>query len=281
MNANPSLTVAVVHGIGVNTPGYAAPLIAGITREFYRSLREAGQTAPEQSPLRFIEIVWDDIVAEQQAQLSQRLRKSIASFREPGFWARLAAPLLRPLKKGADWVRTDFAAEYVSDILAYRNPAIYARIQQRITDELDRDAPASGKSPLTFVAHSLGTVITSDFIYDRTKQDGALHSAYALHNLVTMGSPLAVFALRYGGADDFASPVQMEDPAGRWINILDRDDPIAYPLKPLNAAYDRAVEKDVEVDTGLFGIAHVKYWKNRSTQRLIAAKLAADYLSGR
>lgn len=271
------MTVAIIHGIGVNKPGYAAPLIAGITREFHQALRDAGTPAPEQSPLRFIEIVWDDIVAEQQSELSQRLHKSIGSFREAGFWARLTAPLLRPLKKGADWVRTDFAAEYISDILAYRNPDIYAKIQARITAELDRDAPREGKSPLTFVAHSLGTVITSDFIYDRSQGGKALHPGYTLRNLFTMGSPLAVFALRYGGAEAFASPVRMEDPQGRWTNIFDRDDPIAYPLKPLNAAYEHAVAEDVEVDTGLFGIAHVKYWKNRPTQRLIAAKLAQDF----
>ena len=274
MNDDGEMTVAVVHGIGVSEPGYAAELIAGIRREFIAALRRGNHPPPDPLPLTFIEIVWDDIVAEQQQELSARLKSGLERWREPTLWEKWFAPLLAPLQKGARWLRTDFAAQYISDVIAYRNPQVYEKIQQRILERLK-----GGGGPLTFVAHSLGTVITSDLIYDRC-ESGSGFPGYTMTNFFTLGSPLAVFALRYG-TDAFASPVHMEDPDGRWINILDRDDPLAYPLKPLNAAYERAVEKDVEVDTGLFGIAHVKYWKNPATHRIIAAKLVADYLRHR
>ena len=97
-----------------------------------------------------------------------------------------------------------------------------------------------------------------------------------MSNFFTMGSPLALFALRYG-AELFNKPINV-DGAGRWVNILDKDDPIAYPLRELNEEYKAVVLADLEVNVGLWGIAHVQYWKNQSVHRIIAAKLALDWL---
>jgi hypothetical protein len=76
----------------------------------------------------------------------------------------------------------------------------------------------------------------------------------------------------------FNKPFVIQDEAGRWVNIYDRDDPIAYPLKCLNDAYDRTVLKDQEVDVGWFGLAHVNYWKSEQVARLMAHKFALDWL---
>lgn len=267
-----TINIAIVHGIGITKPGYAAPLIAGITREYRRAVQKnAGQknAAPE---LNFIEIVWDDIIAANQQTLAERLKAGLPPNTHQSVWAKAVQPLLAPLKKGINWLRTEFAAEFVSDIIAYGNADVYAKIHERILSRINTAAPATGKTNLTFIAHSLGTVITSDFIYDQIRRHGVFHPHFQFCNFFTMGSPLALFALRYG-PEAFASPVRVENKEGRWINIFDRDDPFAYPLKALNTAYDQAVARDAEVETGFFGVAHVKYWKNPQTHRVVAEQL--------
>jgi hypothetical protein len=81
------------------------------------------------------------------------------------------------------------------------------------------------------------------------------------------------------GPDGFSKPITIEDENGRWVNILDPDDPIGYKLKGLNDAYDKAVAADCEINTGGFGISHLKYWDNRMVQRMMARKLAIDWAS--
>ncbi|MGE5279388.1 MAG: hypothetical protein ACM3L6_01415, partial [Deltaproteobacteria bacterium] len=121
---------------------------------------------------------------------------------------------------------------------------------------------------------SLGTVIASDFIWDC--QFKGLMKPFALGNVFTMGSPIALFALRYG-AELFNQPIEVKAP-GRWVNILDADDPIAYPLKPLNKEYDHAVLADREVSVGPLGVAHTRYWNAPVVHALIGRKLALDWL---
>jgi hypothetical protein len=160
------------------------------------------------------------------------------------------------------------------DIIGYLNPEIKARIQLRIKDELK--IINGDQESVTFISHSLGTVIASDFIWDR--QDKKDFGNFQLGNFFTMGSPIALFALRWG-AELFNKPIRIDAP-GAWINILDKDDPIAYPLKGLNKEYNAAVREDKEVDTGLVGISHVKYWKNKEVHQTIARKLAEDWVRG-
>lgn len=88
---------------------------------------------------------------------------------------------------------------------------------------------------------------------------------------------MALFALQYG-IELFKSPIHVEDAQGHWTNIFDLDDPIAYPLKNLNDAYEKAVHLDCQVNTGGFGVSHVRYFGNRIVQETIAKKLAADWL---
>ena len=51
------------------------------------------------------------------------------------------------------------------------------------------------------------------------------------------------------------------------------------PLKPLNAAYDRAVWKDAHVDSGPYLLAHAGYFSKSGTLTIIGRKLALDWLA--
>lgn len=299
----PQLHIAFIHGIGKNGPGYSKDLREGIIREFDGILRRELKTQEKYSDsLNFIEIVWDDILAQNQAKLAYIFReefkrrrmnthfsflKWFGSFlvlsivlsivlKNPLFYALLAFPIFNHGKKLLDQLRSDFAAEYVSDIIAYREKAAYDLIHGHILAQLD-SVRASGQKQLTMVTHSLGTVIGSDFIYDQQKNTGRMHPGFVLHNLFTMGSPIALFSLQYG-PDLFKSPTRLESPDGIWINLLDDDDFVAYPLRDLNEAYGKAVRRDVHVETGLLGISHINYWTTVRVQNMIASKLALDWL---
>jgi hypothetical protein len=55
-----------------------------------------------------------------------------------------------------------------------------------------------------------------------------------------MGSPLALFGLRYG-LENFTKPVRPQV----WLNFYYRQDVAALALKPLNSAYAEAVTEDI------------------------------------
>ncbi len=271
----------IVHGIGTPKPGYAAGLIKGLKKRFNGRIRKILKTGDDYSSELIIkEIVWDDILAVSQNKLAGILKKGFAA-QKVGAVRSLFKTIFFLPSKFMLRLRTDFAAESVSDIIGYDNDEAYEKIHECLLNETnslaDTPAQVGEKQSLSIIAHSLGTVISSDFVYDRQKAHGSLHENFIFNNFFTLGSPIALFALQYG-VELFKNPIHVEDPDGRWINIFDLDDPMAYPLKNLNDAYDRAVHIDRQVNTGGFGISHTRYFGDGEVQETIAAKLAADWL---
>ena len=300
------INVAIIHGIGKNEIGYADDLIKGVEKEFKGYIKGmTGQQDDGMPKLSFKPIVWDDILDRNEGQLKAILERALKQKRRKsfvGFWAGVGIlPMLIAIwlfvtafkhpvifliavlisgylfyRFGTKFyyqLRTGFASEFVMDIIGYLNKDAQKMIQDRIKDELK--SIDGDKEPVTFIAHSLGTVIASDFIWDR--QDKRDFGDFKLSNFFTMGSPIALFALRWG-AELFNKPIRIDDPMGCWINILDKDDPIAYPLKELNKEYSEAVLADKEVNVGPLGVAHVMYWKNEEVHKIIARKLAEDWV---
>ena len=269
--------VLIVHGIGKAEPGYAAPLIKDLKKKFSGHIRGILKTSDDYADELVIkEIVWDDILAQNQEQLALILKKGFAAQKVGAVRSFFRKIFFLPSK----WIlrlRTDFAAESVSDIIGYYNDEAYEKIHERLLSEINSLPAPAEKQPLSIIAHSLGTVISSDFVYDRRKKHGALHEKFVFSNFFTLGSPIALFALQYG-IELFKSPIHVEDPAGRWINIFDLDDPIAYPLRNLNDAYEKAVHLDRQVNTGGFGVSHTRYFGDGEVQETIAAKLAEDWV---
>ncbi len=299
------INVAIIHGIGKNDSRFADKLIRGVRKEFKAHIRKlAGDAAAGEAVITFEPIVWDDILGENQAKLKALIERTQQQKKRKTFLGVLTGigvvPLLAmavffrivfryPLASGVlalvfaylvyrfgpkfyNQLRSGFAAESVADIIGYLNEEAKKKIQAHIKAKV---VPlGAGGRPVTFIAHSLGTVIASDFIWDC--QEHGLIKPFALGNFFTMGSPLALFALQYG-AELFNKPIRVEAPAC-WVNILDADDPIAYPLKPLNKEYASAVLADQEVNVGPLGLAHIRYWNARSVHALIAHKLALDWL---
>ena len=220
----PKIHAIIVHGIGKAEPGYAAGLIGGLKKRFSGHIRGILKTSGDYTDELIIkEIVWDDILAKNQDRLAVILKK--------GFAAQKIGPVRSFFKTifflPSKWIlrlRTDFAAESVSDIIGYYNDLAYEKIHERLLNEINSLAETSTqtgeKQFLSIIAHSLGTVISSDFVYDRQKGHGALHENFILNNFFTLGSPIALFALQYG-IELFKNPIHVEDPEGQWVNIFD------------------------------------------------------------
>ncbi|MBI2497936.1 MAG: chemotaxis protein [Opitutae bacterium] len=276
------IAVAIVHGVGITQRDFADGMIAELRARFAQATGADASTALVCEP-----VYWGPILQGPEDELWSRLRQGgdldFVSLRR--FMVSFAADALayQPARGEADKYE-EIHAEF-------------ARVMQRLA------ANAGAGAPLVVISHSLGTIISSNYFYDLTRPRRLIAKAVraqmgrpttplergeTLAYFVTMGSPIALWSLRY---DDFGVPVAIPAPAlGRhypklvplaaWDNFYDPDDVIGYPLKTLNPAYGRAVANDYAVNAG--GLltswnpaSHISYWTDNDVTKPVAGKLAA------
>lgn len=111
------------------------------------------------------------------------------------------------------------------------------------------------RAPFTIFAHSLGGLIATDWLRQRTALDV---------RLVTLGCNIGLFNL----GKRFASVPSLDGP-GRWINLFSSRDMLGFPL-----AHEEGLEhvQDVKVSVGGWfrgwtGLAHTLYWTDESLWR--------------
>ncbi len=259
----------IIHGIGDVRPGYSRRLQEGLQEEFNRQLRQLLKDSVDRSSfLKCTEIFWSDVLSPNQEKLKAILKKDVPPVvfgKGPGIF------LWSFLKNRWAGFQTQFAARSVCDIIGYANPEARIRIWEKIREVLN-----TVQGEVTFIAHSLGTVLAFDFICEQQKKTGWMNDRCCLSNFFTFGSPLALFNLCYDEVL-FKKPVDIENEQGVWINIFDRDDPVGYKLKPLDENYNKAVFADKEINAGGFLFCHLHYWEKPETCRLLGRKLALDW----
>jgi len=252
--------VVYLHGIGEQKAGYSHKSATKLQETFEKILKkkDSSITPPE---LIFREVVWAPITSEPQAEVWKRVNK----------------------KHDLDMVKLrKFLISFAGDAVAYQKTGegdeVYNEIDAKVQSTIDSILAEYPDDELefTFVAHSLGTIISSNYLYDHRDEITAT-------NLFTLGSPLAVWALRYGDPAKADSPSLVERPHGAWINILDDEDIIGYPLRELNPQYKDAVDMDYVTEIGgviSMGnpISHIGYWEDNNAIKPIAYKLMLDYL---
>jgi hypothetical protein len=263
-----TIAVLIIHGIGINKADFADDLVNEVKTEFNNRVTIALKDHKDYSQyLVFQPVVWDSLLGERQKTLAEKIRLNVVQATKPiegNGWHRFVGWLLRTLNL---WLRADFAAQFIMDIISYGDAPTRQMILKHIEDNMNK--AAAGTASVSIIAHSLGTVIATDLIREKNLKFG---------NLFTMGSPVQLFSVQYG-KDEFKPPVCCESTEGRWINIFDCDDPIAYRLEGISDEYKRAAYlKDCEVDCGIFGQAHIGYWADKNVHRIIASKLALDWL---
>ena len=302
------IAVAIIHGVGAQLESDARDSMKrmknAITRSFKRRLD--GKAKKPEKELVIEPIYWANVVQPAENELWRALKntKRIGPF----VTKRGRQPMITLLGDAAAYQRGTVTNEEQD------TPMIYDLIHAEVARGIRKLAEEAGEgAPLCIIAHSLGTVIASNYIYDLQRLydmsgnrkdiipytarqemgDTPLERGETLTHLYTMGSPLLLWTLRY---QNFDSPIRI--PArtaldhfpgvdGEWVNFYDEADIIGYPLR-VHEAYrkegtvrvDRVVKAPVVKNWISLGLlSHVTYWGDREVVEPIASSLADCWLS--
>ena len=278
------IAVAIIHGIGAQKPDFAGEMIAELADRFARHVK--GKVNDAANQLVMEPVYWSPALQRDEDELWNRLLKG----------GELDFVGLRRFM-------VNFAADAIAYQPAPKERDAYDNIHIEVARALKRLAAKAGAAaPLIVIAHSLGTVIASNYFYDLQKDAKKrfippvirkeigrtpLEHGETFTSLYTFGRPIALWSLRY---KNFGSPIIVPSPgldrhhsglgvASEWINFYDRDDVIGYPLKKLNDAYRRAVKEDRQINAGGWlsnwnPLSHNGYWTDNDVTKPIAEGLA-------
>ncbi len=274
------LAVFIVHGIGDQKKGFSDDMQENLRSNFKRALQHMGQGDREgqDDALIFREGLWADITQGGEDTLKSRI------FNDPD--------------TDVDWIKArKFFVDYLGDAISYfkgKASDVYSQynaIQSRIdglVQNLSNKTNPDQNTLLTVVSHSLGTVVLSDYLYDKRDTLEPKHQL-VFSNFFTLGSPIALYANRFynhnSPSNPFANfqPQKVKDPNGLWINLFDEDDLVGYPIRPVNSYCKKTVAADLNVSVGSFlsggtPASHTGYWEDKEVGKIIAEKLAIDWL---
>ncbi|MDF0666351.1 MAG: hypothetical protein P0119_09835 [Nitrospira sp.] len=293
--------IVVIHGIGDKCDGFSEWLQGKIKSEFANTVLRISSNKPPEDAIHFCEALWYRVTQEDQDLLWDTVfplmkTRSISKTE----LAKSPMSLLRRLKYMTFFRK--LVVNFQGDIIAYiGSPGAnkYRLIHDKIYQAFEACAKelfakaATPQSPvlLTVVGHSLGAVIASDILYDAlVKRTRWWPPQLRLANMMSLGSPLALYKLRYGSeTDSFTKTITMQDQNGRWINFYDPQDIVGYPLRGLNETYQNAVYHDKEISVGQWWnpwhfilrstpFNHNLYLKDRTVAKAIGWKAALDWL---
>jgi hypothetical protein len=308
-----TIAVLFVHGVEIKDPHYADNAIKLLRAEYARACRGAEAAELEIEAAFWIPVVepgLDKIVRASFGQgfagWAQRLDDLVHRINNNSYLAMVPLVVSGVLSRvpglpKAHWPTLRWAVTYfLGDVIAYQiaegSDVNYDAIHARLDKALAALAERAPDAPLCVIAHSLGTVIASDYFYDlqnagpkKSKKPApasstALQRGETLTWLYTLGSPIALWMVRH---PKFDAPVKLPGrtrsaaarKAAQWVNFHDPDDIVAYPLRTLNAHYAEAVDRDQAVSVGppILGntpVSHVAYLNSRKVMRPIAQRLA-------
>ena len=289
------LAVAYVHGVGMPERDFAVGMVKMLQERTRRLAEDRGLPAPE---VEHEPVFWSHVIQG----------------REDDLWARVCGEGKAGL--GFPQMR-QFILNYAADTIAYqRTPSsrqVYEAIHAEMARSLKRLAVRAGPdAPLCVVAHSLGSVVASDYLFNLQAEaldppghdlpppvvdvmgpdPSPLERGETLAQFYTLGSPIAIWTLRHHSHHDpYGKPVKVpsphlarhhpvfaaEGPGLGWTNLYDGGDVIAYPLQGLSPAYAKAV-KDVRVRVGSAlmsrtPLSHTEYWTDEDVAAPIAQSL--------
>lgn len=274
------IAIAVIHGAGSQGPDFADPIINKVTRKFQEFLPPENKSI--ENKLNFKSIFWANILAKKQ----RILWNSVMDDDE---------------KLGFEEIRK-FIMNFGADAVAYQPGAhrreMYNRVHQTMAHTLHDLAEACGdQAPLCIIGHSIGTVVTHNYLFDLRDEKIAdtkfwhsitpLEAGKTLTSLYMLGSPLALWSLRYQNyqaidfpGSDVASLYPQLKP--KWANYYDNDDILAYPIRSLSSSHQDLAEQGLLVDIpvnvgGIFSswnpLSHLQYWTNDKITETIAEDL--------
>lgn len=278
----------LIHGIGKQDENYSHHISYEIKKQFSEHLKKSSLENPA-TELIVESVYWAPVLQKAEDKLWKQLKKG----------GSMNFVNLRRLM-------IDFAGDAIAYQITEGDRRIYDEIHKTIAKSIDKLSHLAGDTaPLCIIAHSLGSVIASNYIYDLqnhsdTKKlineeifniinDTPIERGETFCKFFSLGSPLAIWSLRY---KNFGLPISIPSPKfkeyypnieGEWINYYDKDDIIGYPLKPLNSEYQKAVTHDIEINVGNFlsswnPASHMGYWNDNDVVYPIARSLARLWL---
>lgn len=283
------IAVAIIHGMGQQDPHFADGMQQELLDRFAGRLGDEVDDPASELVIR--PVYWAPVLQNAEEKLWKQVKKG----------GELDFTTLRR-----------FLVDFAADAIAYQptpqDRRVYDGVHEIFANVLDDLATGAGvKAPLCIIAHSLGSVIASNYFYDlqvdpakgiiadsvrAAMGDTPLERGETLAQFYTMGSPIALWSLRYRDPD-FGVPIAVPSPQlaqhypnvkGEWVNYYDEDDVIAYPLKTINDAYRKVVKADRGINAG--GLlsswnpaSHLGYWTDNDITKPIAAALAATWRS--
>lgn len=293
------VVVVFIHGINTTCQDYYAPLRDRILKRLPDEIK---------GNVIFRSVFWADIVRGRQQEYLNYAKLS-TGFRPNGFHRMV----IEGLGDAAAYQKTEKRTNS-----AYYE--IQARIRKTIRDAA---LPGYDARPLVFIAHSLGCHIVSSYAWDLHKfkdpcaslspdlDDGTVRFLNTLASktsferldtfagFVTLGCNMPLFTFTFGPQYVYpmthahhpeaqpAFPGPSLDPNTRahahWRNYYSKNDPLGYPLKPLNDAYDNE-QRLTDHETNSEGwkkilgpwamlAAHSGYWTDPSVAKGAASML--------
>ena len=313
------IAVLFVHGVEIRDPDYATGAIARLRRHFAR--HTAGTPGADEA-LEIEPAYWVPPIDDREDKLLEHTfdGRAVPLYRaldrlvtkvNAGSLLALVPVALSALVRRVPGVTTmDYptlrwaVTYFVGDAIVYQatpgDTHMYDTVHGRIADALASLADRAGPdAPLCVIAHSLGTVIVCDHVWDRQQRAAAgggrgrdgvspLEACETLALLYTLGSPIPLWTLRYR---DFGEPIAFPAPrlhrhhpriTGEWVNFHDRSDIVAYPLRGLSKKYAEAVSEDRAVSVGpplvrSTPLSHLLYWNDDAVMAPIGESVARTW----
>ena len=251
------VSIIVIHGMGGQEEGYSDEM---------RELIEERLGADNANRLKWEEVLWADILEPHQRDYLNRASA----------------------KNDLDFIKLrKFVVASIGDAAAYRNTpdkkdTTYQEIHERVRLAIEElDEPGEKARLLVVIAHSLGGHIMSNYIWDMQKPNSPtaaglndFQSMKTVAGMVTFGCNIPLFTFAYDPDDikPIKFPGSKLPPAvkqkARWLNFYDADDVLGYPLKPISKAYQKVINRDIEINVGGFfsnwnPMSHTKYWTDK------------------
>ena len=260
-----SIGILYVHGIHVRKPGFSEKLHKRVMS--YLRNECAGVPYPVVSQ----EVYWADVFRPLAGQLDTDGDAMATG------WQWLRDQVLTTVAQ---------AAGYEDDQGLGMHEVIHGRVAESLRI---LEAATDPLTPVIIVAHSLGSIIMSDYIWNKQNPDGkprvvrggVMERLVNLRGLVTMGSPLSLYASRWPA---FGAPINMAGEPHRapWVNLMAKRDVLAWPLKTLNDRYHQEVTEDVVLNTTWnwrtwSPLAHISYWTSDRAAATIGDMVKATW----
>ena len=278
--------VGTIHGMGDPKPGFAAPLIEGLSRLM----------GDDANAVAFEPCFWSDILQVSEDEIWRRMQRAATPMRFRALRKWIVGTLGDP---------TGYLSGYEQ-----RGIPVLQRVHQRFAQSLatvESRLKNPADAPIVVLAHSLGGVVVTNYLWNLERAAGEVGTATVstmhagareaarrpigdspvqrletLAGLVTFGCNIPLFlpptppyeCVRFPRP---GLPAHLKA-AARWLNVYDPYDILGYPLSDLWDEPHGTTIDDIALKVGMPGISmtplsHSCYWTDSGFQALVVREL--------